>query len=139
MPDATCHPAPLSGGNGLPAEAADWLRTGERGASSEALFAYFSGLDVLRASGSVAPADPFDVRRCRLLLEAVPEWAGRLDEMSAVSLYWRRLVTHWRVICEVMDDEAPDWRERDRHLPLMPRTYDLMQHVLRGHTRPHRR
>ena len=100
----------------LPEDAANWLATGERGLSSEAIFSKMTGINLDRNGteaphvGRSHPCDPADLRRCRLLLEAVPAFAARLEEMSEVSRPWTRLVAVWEVLCAGMDREIPDWR-----------------------------
>lgn len=51
-------------------------------------------------------------RRCRLLLEQVPELAARVHELSAISPAWAGIAPAWRKICEHMDQEAPDWQNK---------------------------
>lgn len=51
----------------LPIEATRWLASGERGASSDAIFYQLTG--VATGDKTSHPHDPADLRRCRLLLE----------------------------------------------------------------------
>lgn len=88
--------------------AREWLAVGQHGVSSETIFSHMTGLPFSRYSH---PHDPDDLRRCRLLLEWVPEFQSRLGEMSAVSPIWAALVAHWGELCDLMDKEAPQWRE----------------------------
>lgn len=108
----------------LPAGAADWLRTGERGISSEAIFSHLSGIPVSGRWGLRAPQDPSDLRRCRLLLEAVPAFRAELHRMAEVSEEWTALVERWDELCATMDEEAPEWREGRGSAP---ETYALMR------------
>ncbi len=85
-----------------------WLEEGERGASSESMFQRFTGMPGLEEGNY--PHDLSDLRRCRLLLEQVPEFNILLPQMSDVSLVWERLVERWAYICEAMDEDSPDWR-----------------------------
>lgn len=113
----------------LPAGAAEWLATGEQGLSSKTIFFHLSGH---RPPGSGAwrldhhPHDPADLRRCRLLLDAVPDFAARLPEMAEVSPAWAALVPRWAAICAQMDAEAPEWRA-GKPGTACPRTYDMIK------------
>ncbi len=86
----------------FPAGAIDWLRNGERGVSSEAIFQHMTGVPV-GAWSLWPPADTSDMRRCRLLLAAVPEFRERLHEMAELPR-WKTLVDRWDEICALMDD-----------------------------------
>lgn len=85
----------------IPNTAIVWLAHGERGISSEAIFSYLTGIPLqcrLRP-----PYDAGDLRRCRRLLAAVPEFAARLGEMRNVSPEWSRLVDRWDELCVLAD------------------------------------
>lgn len=116
----------------IPTAAVEWLRTEERGISSEAIFTKMTGLPIgTWPEVACAPSDPSDLRRCRVLLEYAPEWAARLSEMADVSRQWASLLPHWRNLCALMDEEAPHWRDADRD-ERAPKTYALMQGLLNG-------
>ena len=104
-----------------------WLATGERGLSAEAIFTRLSGIDIDATTPCAHPHDADDLRLCRLLLEAVPEFAGRIGEMSDVSRPWARLVKEWDAICSTMDAEIPTWHKSSGPAP---KTYHLMKSVL---------
>lgn len=93
------------------AEQIQWLAIGQRGNSSNAIFERISGRPAPGSTGSTSyPHDVSDFIRCRLLLEAVPEFQSKIQLVSDVSLPWSKLVGAWEDICGVMDAEAPDWR-----------------------------
>lgn len=95
---------------GLSDAASAWLAAGERGMSSDAIFHQLTGINT--GAQLDHPSDPADLRRCRLLLEAVPEFATRFKAvMATVSPHWAALVEAWDSLCETMDGEAPDWRK----------------------------
>lgn len=108
---------------GLSEQAQKWLLSGERGLSSETMFAVFSGGEV--DDDPSHPHDPDDLRRCRMLLEQVPEFAPRIGEMAAVSHEWARLVAMWDVLCKTMDAEC-DWRNGKGSAR---KTYAMMKHL----------
>jgi hypothetical protein len=95
----------------IPNAAKRWLEQGERGLSSETMFTRFTGIEL--DGNRDAPADGDDFRRCRLLLDQVPEFQAKLHLMKDVSKEWHGLVDSWQELCDVMDDEAPDWRKRE--------------------------
>lgn len=98
---------------GLSDGAREWLATGEQGISSMAMFAHATGIrpaDMRPDDAARHPLDLDDLRRCRLLMEQVPEVRERLAHMADLSPAWSRLVDAWGALCSTMDEEAPDWR-----------------------------
>lgn len=104
-----------------------WLAIGERGLSSEAIALTTLGL---RPSGRRAswPLDPADLRRCLLLLEAVPETRQKgLLVLAGRCPRWAALVKAWDRLSETLRSELGE------ALPSRgsaPRTYGLMREVL---------
>lgn len=118
---------------GISSGAQMWLAAGERGMSSEALFTRLSGINCTSgASDGVArndhPYDPADFRRCRLMLEACPELAERLNDAAGMSPAWAGLVDQWDTICATMDAECPDWR--DGRSQYANKTYQLIKQAI---------
>lgn len=107
---------------GMSDAAQQWILHGERGSSSNTMFAVLSGGAL---AGRSHPHDPADLKRCRLLLEQVPEFAARIGEMASVSKEWAGLVAIWPSLCATMDAEC-DWRKGQGSAP---RTYRMMQDV----------
>lgn len=110
--------------------AAKWLGSGERGMSSEAMFSHLLGVEIEGREGqrlTAHPLDPADLRRCRLLLEAVPHLNKDLSRMAELSPQWAALIARWDEICDHIDRESPKWRERCGSAPT---AYDLMQEAL---------
>lgn len=101
-----------AGNSNLSEDAMKWLEFGERGSSSEAIFSRITGITLDGEVNTDHPLDGDDFRRCRLLLEAVPEFQAKLTLMKDVSTQWHSLVNSWQELCDVMDAEAPQWRER---------------------------
>lgn len=117
---------------GLSEAATRWLANGERGMSSEAMFTRLTGIDATdgtEADRVAHPYDPADLRRCRLLLEQVPELQPLLPRMADVSPAWANLAAGWDEICATMDAEAPNWRTPGRG-ELAPKTYELIQRAI---------
>lgn len=57
-----------------------WALSGDTGISSETIAAYFTGNPARRFTG--APSDAADRGRCIRLLELIPEWIPRLNELK---------------------------------------------------------
>lgn len=74
-----------------------WLANGERGMSSDAIVQRATGVRVGDSFGScpAIPYDPSDSRRCMLLIQSYPILRSILPEMSAVSVQWANIVSHW--------------------------------------------
>lgn len=102
-----------------------WLASGERGVSSNTIFQWLTGIDALSGERMYHPYDPTDFRRCRLLLEQVPELQPHFYRMREVSQQWSNLVDQWGAICAAMDEEVPDWR--DGRGGIAKKTYDLIK------------
>ena len=83
-----------------------WLREGERGISSEAIFEVMSGRIISRHSHSGShPWDPSDFYRCHKLLELIPEWREDLHKMREVSPTWAALVYNWDMLTELLKEQ----------------------------------
>lgn len=117
---------------GLSEAATRWLASGERGLSSETIFQHLTGISTRNVQWQDrhphTPSDPADVRRCRLLLEQVPELAPMFPKMAEVSAAWKDLVYLWDDICKTMDQEAPQWRKG--HGQPCPKTYELIKRAI---------
>jgi hypothetical protein len=107
-------------GFGLSDEAIRWLAVGQRGSSSEAMFVRLvnGGRDVIEANDTRHPHDTADVARCRLLLEELPEALENLQLMEKASPTWTALIAKWGDICASMDNESPNWRNREGTAPV---------------------
>jgi hypothetical protein len=122
------HPIP-----GLSPQAQAWLAAGEKGISSCVLFRRLSGVTPKQISDTETghPHDPDDLRRCLLLLDAVPEFQARLPEMANVSPYWAALVPHWDRLTALFESECPraNW-ENPPPGAKAPQTYRAMREIL---------
>ena len=104
-----------------------WLAIGERGLSSEAIA--LTTLDLEPSSYRAWwPLDPADLRRCLLLLEAVPETREKgLLVLAERCPRWAALVKVWDHLSETLRSEIGE------SLPQRgsaPRTYALMKEAL---------
>lgn len=114
----------------LSREANEWLRTGERGLSSEAIFSKLTGINILSPhplGNAPHPYDPDDFQRCEKLLRAVPDFRARLNEMRKCSKEWNSLVENWDKIVTQFEKEVPGVFNGDIHNWSAPKTYLLMK------------
>ena len=87
-----------------------WYHGPHSGMSSRFMFSVFKGnLDLAKGDGTPSyPHDNQDFKRCLSLLDTVPEWRERLDEVSRVGLQqgqamWPALIEAWSELeAEVM-------------------------------------
>lgn len=119
--------AEREGNPSLSPEATAWLAGGERGVSSNTIFEHLTGVDATRGWGRGSPRDPGDFRRCRLLLERVPELVPLFPRMVEVSPVWAALVAGWDSLCATMDAECPSWRSGRGGAA--PKTYEIMRAI----------
>jgi hypothetical protein len=129
-PDTTKQRSTLSAGTkGLTPAAVHWLEYGEFGLSSYAIFHRMTGQTPARAPRVTTehPIDPGDLRRCLLLLEAVPEFKASFRDMRDVSEAWGALVGRWDELLECLVGECPDWHGGDQ---MAPATHNLMRGIL---------
>lgn len=110
----------------LSKEAIEWLSSGERGISSEAMFTNITGVDALGEWAPHTPSDPSDFMRCRKLLKKCPEINDQRNKMRHVNAQWAVLMDHWEDLCEILDAEAPDFRNGNGSAP---KTYAAMKEI----------
>lgn len=79
----------------------EWLKNGERGMSSDAIFSVMSGIPVSYKGRQDAPSDYSDFRRCYELLESIPEWKPRIKQMAKISQEWERLAEIWTELSDL--------------------------------------
>lgn len=104
-----------------------WLAGGQRGVSSNTMAQHLTGLPALGGWHGDHPHDPDDMTRCRRLLEEVPRLQAEFSRMASCSGPWAQLVQHWQELCELMDTEAPRWREARGSAP---KTYKRMRELI---------
>lgn len=99
-----------------------WLLSRDTGVSSKAIVAQLSNIVLESPFSMDHPHDPADLGRCIRLLEAIPEFRERLDEMKQVSLIWAALVDHWDELETLYKEELPTGRA--------PKCYARMQQII---------
>lgn len=101
-------------------DVAMWLRTGERGASSNAMCKRMFGIP--ESAGNDHPHDPGDMRRCLTFLDQTNSH-DKIQMMSDVSQEWARLVEVWGQLVSTLNAEMHNGNSA-------PKTYELMSSVL---------
>lgn len=72
--------------NTIEQRALQWALSDDTGISSETMCAYFVNVSKGGPFGSQAPIDACDRGRCIRLLNLIPEWIERLDELKALDI-----------------------------------------------------
>ena len=101
-----------------------WIVGGDTGLSSTTIWAVMLGLD---AAVGNHPHDPADLGRCLRLLELMPEWRHRLQELADLSPEWKKLTFRWDELASSMEKEVGIAWEKGRSAP---KTYELMRDIL---------
>lgn len=91
-----------------------WAANGEHGISSKTMFNHLvkgTGIRPLQNSYQCTPSDPDDFKRCYKLLQAVPQWKQRLDELKTLSPVWAKLVDNWGKLTEMYEQNVREnWK-----------------------------
>ena len=101
-----------------------WLLNGETGTSSKTICATMLGM-IYAAKDSIYycyPLDPSDFRRCKLLLDLIPEWRTELSRVAQEFPGWGALVAHWGELESLYDEEC--------HKKSAPKLYKRIQELL---------
>ena len=112
--------------------AIEWLFGDDTGLSSRTIAGVMLGLPPAGIQYASIPHDAGDLGRCLRLLERVPEWRARLDEVAVAFPQWRPLIDHWSELERLYADEAaenaesetPVWQQR------MSRTYERINELI---------
>ena len=105
----------------------EWQLGTDTGISSLTMFAVLTEKHAAvaiarRGPRPAPPQDPDDFGRCYRLLQAFPEWWGRLGEVVERYPEWKRLVDQWGHLTALWDEESPSGE--------CPRLYDAMKDCL---------
>ncbi len=87
-----------------------WWCCGDTGSSSEAIVFVMCGLNpkaILKTHWSSYPYDSGDFGRCYKLLQAIPEWRGRIKEMACLGNVWDKIAITWQDLENLYVDEKP--------------------------------
>ena len=107
---------------GLPTALVKWLKTGERGMSSDAMCKAIFGIPA--GAGTDHPLDPDDLSRCIKFLDAAcsdgDDRLGLVEKLREVSLDWWVLAEYWEELEKSFANEGGSRK---------PGTYELMQRL----------
>lgn len=101
-----------------------WLNGIDSGISSRTIAATLEREPLILQGRAGHPHDPSDLWRCMNLLDLIPEYRARLDEMRFVSPVWAQLVDHWDELEALWHAATPDGMVRA--------CYDRMQELIRA-------
>ena len=106
----------------------EWILKGEIGISSKTIWSVMCGVEFIEGSrcgfNFDVPQDPDDFKRCHKLLQEIPEWRDRLDEVAFVFPKWKPMVDNWERMTELYLEEIPDGNGR------APKLYALMKELI---------
>lgn len=97
---------------GYPVAFAQWLHKGERGASSDALASWVTGIP--SACTRAIPRDAFDFRRCVALVDTLDAWVESdvLGRAKVMSLTWAAIVDQWSELKALLERSESDCTEK---------------------------
>ena len=98
--------------------ARDWISNGEVGTSSKTIWCAFTGAPDPK-HGACYPYDPDDFRRCRRLLEIIPEWRAQLHVVVARFPWFKPFADRWEEFDALYEAEAKSGQA--------PKLYSAMQ------------
>lgn len=83
-----------------------WRERGEIGTSSLTIWCAFTGGSTPHRDFCY-PLDPDDFRRCKLLLDLLPEWRNDLQRVTARFRWFAPFVDRWDIFDALYAEEAP--------------------------------
>jgi len=107
-----------------------WINEGSHGASSAWMFRMFTGVNMMdrlaeHVCFSPYPLDPDDLSRCVEMLDCVPEFWKRLDELRGNNATWDALLGEWENLCLSLREELLE------DTGMAPRTYKRMREIIK--------
>lgn len=112
--------------------ALQWVFGNDTGQSSMTIAAVMLNLPPASINRPSIPYDAGDLGRCLRLLERLPEWRARLDEVASAFPQWRPLVENWTELERLYADEARDLAASGtaEHRHRMDRTYHRINELI---------
>lgn len=89
-----------------PGAVAAWIDNGDTGVSSETIW-YALHHEVTHPKHGGVPHDPTDFGRCYRLLQVMPAWKARLQEVVAFCPAWAPFVAVWDELTALYEEELP--------------------------------
>lgn len=104
--------------------AAWWKKRGEVGISSETIWSVLTEAEYDQDDDYSVPLDPDDFRRCKQLLDLIPEWRSRLGVVASVYPSWGPMVERWGDMEKLYAEESPK--------DTCPKLYALMEKLIKA-------
>ena len=86
--------------------AIEWLFGDDTGLSSRTIAGVMLRLAPAQIQHASIPHDGGDLGRCLRLLEKLPEWRARLDEVAVAFPQWQPVIDHWSELEGLYAEEA---------------------------------
>lgn len=100
----------------------EWLRSGDTGVSSKAIFTAMTGrAGILLKADDNWPHDPSDFGRCFRLLERFPDWRKDMAKVSAAFPAWTPIINVWPELEDIYREEIQNPKG------MAPRLYARLQ------------
>jgi len=96
-----------------------WRERGEVGTSSLTIWCAFTAGVITPHRDFCYPLDPDDFRRCKLLLDLLPEWRADFSKVVERFSWFKPFADRWQSFEVLYAEESPK--------NLCPKLYDLMQ------------
>lgn len=111
--------------------AIEWLFGEDTGLSSRTIAGVMLNVPAAAICYASIPYDAGDLGRCLRLLQKIPEWRPRLEEVAEAFPTWQPLVEHWSELEALYAKEAVEAAEAGipRHEE-MKRTYERIVELI---------
>ena len=93
----------------------NWYLNGETGLSSQTIASVM--LDDTTGAQQSYPHDGKDLRRCMLLLRAIPEALSALDVLEQTNVHWQELAADWPLLTKSMAQELGPHLDKNSDTP----------------------
>jgi hypothetical protein len=104
-----------------------WFVSGDTGKSSKAIVGVMEGVSPCDKFHGCHPSDGGDFGRCYRLLEEIPEYKTRIDEMKPVSPEWEVLVNHWNELSEMHRRKGDMYKRMKELFATCPRRPNVVE------------
>lgn len=82
-----------------------WINRGETGNSSLAIWSALRGIGTFEVEGDDWPNDPDDFKRCKQLLDLIPEWRSELGKVALVFPWFGPFSDRWTEFEKLWEEE----------------------------------
>ena len=114
-------------GTDVTSRALEWLFSEDTGVSSKTLAAVMLNVPAAAIDYPGVPVDGDDLGRCFRLLEKIPEWKSRLDEVADAFPSWEPLVESWSQLQALYSEDLIECQAHGTHR--MPRVSEKLSMI----------